>query len=269
MLEAVSIYSAELIQAEDCKYGDSVNNGLICPLCSEAVFLAKGELQQAHFRHYKNAGGTCELRSMFATLPQSDRKHFTSEAKGQRLKLFEKRFWDVFKYNKYIPPKMIEKAEQTLPDGGFPEFCKQTKLWWLKPDSIYQAGKVWEKIDEKSLAKSLELHRLDVNIFYPLLESDVPIQRLRSPLNRLIRSEVWRWLPTSSESLRKVLALAVWDAAEISRLQGQQITIAGVPAIVNVNFGATEIVNMVCSSIYCTDWEQSIASVPKSKGFGK
>jgi len=107
MRYAKSIYrGGEIIDASLCDYESSKKLGLICPFCSQAVFLRAGSYYERHgkkivspwsFCHYHSDDPLaleCELRAK-----RKDGKEYIErlriESRNQRLKLFNTRMTDI------------------------------------------------------------------------------------------------------------------------------------------------------------------------------
>jgi hypothetical protein len=101
-------YGGELVDAVDCDYESFKELVPSCPNCKETVFLriggqresVKGKAYQIgpHWCHYKGISkeqvAGCELRVNGYT--EQDRAKIASQARGQRLKLLQRWFWDVY-----------------------------------------------------------------------------------------------------------------------------------------------------------------------------
>lgn len=124
MKQAKSMYlGGEIVRAIDCDFSSSKNLGIVCPYCSEAVFLRSGgmrdqtlrngqkktQIVNPYFAHY--AGGSynafeCENRSMSAEGRERLRT-IAIEARNQRLDLYNRRLWEMFKNDRNIREKRI------------------------------------------------------------------------------------------------------------------------------------------------------------------
>lgn len=119
MLEAKSMYrGGEIVSALDIEsYEQPKQLGLICPFCSEALFLNSGGVRKRgnkmqfinpHFSHYR--GGTdsqeCEKRSH--SLEGRERiKQLRGEARNQRLKLYNMYLWEMASCDRNISSKQL------------------------------------------------------------------------------------------------------------------------------------------------------------------
>lgn len=101
------VRGGELVDASECDYGSYKKLGLLCPECKDPVFLKSegmrflGEKEVkigAHFSHFANKNPeqakVCEKRVSGYT--QSDIDRAISKGRGQRLKLLQRWFWDMF-----------------------------------------------------------------------------------------------------------------------------------------------------------------------------
>lgn len=103
-------YGGLLIAAEDCNYNSYRSLALICPFCKESIFLVSGHERHyvkidkitnviSHFSHRsdkdKQEVKQCEFRS--AKISQSDITERETVAKNQRLKLFNRHLWNIFR----------------------------------------------------------------------------------------------------------------------------------------------------------------------------
>ncbi len=95
MQEAVSLYFDGSLQAQQCNYLSYRDFGLRCPECAHPVFLASGEVQQPHFRHFKakdNEPKDCKYR-VGSSKPEN--KLPPSLDRSQRERIFRQHFWSI------------------------------------------------------------------------------------------------------------------------------------------------------------------------------
>jgi hypothetical protein len=264
---ASSLYrGGELVDASVASYQDNRELGLVCPFCKESVFLArehtrKETLVRASWRHYKMSqrSAFCEERAL-SVKGKEQLKQLQSEARGQRLKLFNRRFWEIFKQKKHIPP---------IPPMTLKEACllftdKQTlkkiiihcKEKWDVP-AILQAipHKIQSTLGSPELANAIrnqigfvgEDRVQEALDYYTNIEFSI--------LRYKILSEVIEWLgtETASSSFEKVIELAFLDCVEIY------------PMPVHTE----QIAHMAIVSLILTDWEVAINSLKSpTKGIG-
>lgn len=149
MKHAKSIYlGGEILSAEDCDFEDYKRLGLICPYCSEAVFLRSGsyrdqtlrngkkslQIINPSFAHYPGSfeGFDCENRS----LTKEGRERIEQariEAKNQRLDLFNRRLWDLIRSDRNIREKKVTAEVKKLMSQSEMEFIAiSTRRDWRK-----------------------------------------------------------------------------------------------------------------------------------------
>jgi hypothetical protein len=272
---ASSIYQGgKLYYAADCNHGDNKRLGLVCPLCSEAVFLAKGEILRPCWKHYRVSAETkyCDRRS----LTKEGRKELEKlqpKATGQRLKLFNRRFWEIFCHEKFIsrnPRQVCEKLNKRIGDrygnkakldlGAIVDHCREQ--WYVEeilknlPQSIRAATNPDSNFDQFLENPAVKMFvesdpDLVLDAYLSLTGSSFSVLRHK------ILSEVIEWLPTSTarESFSKVIYNSVIDCFEVF-----------LPPI-----HSNQVANMAVTSLILTDWEKAIAALDdkgKAIGFG-
>jgi hypothetical protein len=120
MITASSIrYGGLLVDASECSYESFKQLGLLCPICKRPVFLVQEACREAHTRKLKTGISTavkessvpahfshfqdvskeeieqCELKS--SKITQVQREVIASKARGQRLKVLQRRLWQMLK----------------------------------------------------------------------------------------------------------------------------------------------------------------------------
>lgn len=121
-------YGGELIAATDADYDSYKHLGLLCPECKEPVFLrAEGTRVRngkeipigAHFCHFQakdvELAKECENRIGGYTKEEIEKR--AAVARGQRLKLMQKWFWEAFCHandNRDFPVSHIYKGQKDL-----------------------------------------------------------------------------------------------------------------------------------------------------------
>ena len=101
-------YGGQLVKPEECDYESHKKLGLLCPNCSNPVFLVKSKKSvsklgkeftvPAYFSHYnmtKSQIERCELR--VKKYSEADIKRAQSQARNQRVRFFQKWFWSIVK----------------------------------------------------------------------------------------------------------------------------------------------------------------------------
>lgn len=276
---ASSLYKGgELIDASEADYECSREWGMVCPFCKEAVFLAREHIRRnsnvrASWRHYRvsEQSAFCEERAL-SVQGKEILKQLQPEARGQRLKLFNRRFWEIYKYDKDVPP-LDKETSHIFDDKTVNLLVKHCRERWdipaimkIIPGRIEAIVEVAEKRGSElvPMLNSVGLGRLTFAEQQEVLKTaenslnyfaDIKFSLLRHK----ILSEVIEWLPTetASASFRKVIQLAIIDARAISE---------------NQSLHSSTIANVAVSSLILTDWEVAIANLKepqKGLGFGK
>lgn len=272
---ASSLYEGgKLIDAAEANYEYSRELGMICPFCKEAVFLAREHLRKnssvrASWRHYRvsTQSAFCEERAL-STQGKEILKQLQPEARGQRLTLFNRRFWDIYRYEKDVPP-LDAATRRIFDDKTVNLLVKHCRDKWdipaimkIIPGRIEAIVETVEKRGSElvPMLNSVGLGRLT------FAEQQEVLKTAENSLNYFagikfsllrhkILSEVIEWLPTetASASFRKVIQLAIIDCRAISE-----------PPI-----HSSDIANVAVSSLILTDWEAAIASLKEpTKGLG-
>lgn len=202
MRYAKSMYrGGEIIDASLCDYNSTRQLGLVCPFCSQAVFLRSGSAYERQgkqiivpdaFAHYHSDDPLsleCELRAKRKE-GEDYLNQLRIEAKNQRLKLYNKRLWEIVKrswpnnvlflktVNKQFDKKWIEwnaiRARQ--------ELAKDLDFYQVEMEQISKqasrqnvdaiAQKIWSK--ERMMADSLKYNfvdqQLQLTIAFEVLE---------------------------------------------------------------------------------------------------
>lgn len=148
---AAMFYNAQLIDAVDADYDDYKDLGLLCPHCKQPVFLQAVSRRLVgdtvveippHFKHFKAKDPTlvkeCEAR--VAKYDASEIQRRAAQARNQRLKLLQRRFWSLF--TGYYESMNILFANILEKDGhGFVVQMSQAlsdKFLADKPDDLKQ-----------------------------------------------------------------------------------------------------------------------------------
>jgi hypothetical protein len=260
---ATSLYlGGELISADFADYSTSRESGIVCPFCKEAVFLAreherKGSKVASCWRHYKLSTNSmfCDNRALSSEGKQL-LKQLQSEAHGQRLKLFNRKFWEIYKYKKVFPP------------------LKPTCLRFTDEKNLERISRhCHERWDVESIVKVIPKllvvtqDRLQNNPVFHKLTEKVPDSELQaiidnftntkfSILHHKICCEVISWLGTRSAypSFEKIIQLAFIDCIE------------ALPQPIRTN----QVANMAICAIAITPWEEAIeAAGDRGIGFGR
>lgn len=162
MIEAKSMYWAgEIVAAHDCtSFEDPKRLGLICPFCSEALFLNSGGVRMRnkrtqfispHFCHYKTGTDAfdCEKRA----LTKEGRERIIAhkiEARNQRLKLYNNYLWDMAAEDRNITSQRIGRFASWCGRKWIENAAIEThRMWAVSLDSVYtfMAETLQEQID--------------------------------------------------------------------------------------------------------------------------
>ncbi|MEG3877634.1 hypothetical protein QT972_09660 [Microcoleus sp. herbarium7] len=258
---ASSLYlGGELIPAAGSDYTTSRESGIVCPFCKEAVFLSREHERQglkvsSSWRHYKMSTNSilCDNRALSAEGKQM-LKQLQPESQGQRLKMFNRKFWEIYKHKKAFPP------------------LKATCLEFIdEPTLDLMVKHCHERWDVQAIVKaipetlSVSQEALENNVVFKQLARQLPDTRSLqviienftntkfSILHHKICCEVVAWLGTRSaySSFEKVIHLAFLDAVE------------ALPQPIHSN----QVANMATCSIALTPWEEAI-EVAGDRGIG-
>jgi hypothetical protein len=143
------LYGGMLVDAQNANYKDYSRLLLRCPFCGEPVFLVAGKYRPEHarlnpkteqivlvkeanvvpaFAHFPGvASEKCELRSR--AIKQKDFSRAIARGRNQRLKFFQKRFWEIVSdgwegEKFYTIPDTIKKANPFLPQSEVDKVAK-------------------------------------------------------------------------------------------------------------------------------------------------
>lgn len=267
----------ELIDASEANYECSREKGMVCPFCKEAVFLAREHTRKnsnvrAAWRHYRvsEQSAFCEERAL-SVQGKEMLKQLQPEARGQRLTLFNRRFWDIYKHEKDVPA-LDATTRRIFDDKTVNLLVKHCRDRWDIPAIMKIIPGRIEAIVETAEKRGAELVPMLNSVGLDRLTFAEQQDVLRTAENSLnyfadikfsllrhkILSEVIEWLPTetASASFRKVIQLSIIDCRAISE-----------PPI-----HSSAIANVAVSSLILTDWEVAIANLKeptKGLGFGK
>ena len=131
---ASMLYGGQLIDSADCDYESYKNLGLLCGNCKEPVFLQAVSTRQvrgsnveipAHFKHFKAKdpalAKVCEAR--VAQYDASEIQRRAAQARNQRVRLLQRRFWLVF--TTYYENKLSFPITNILESDGQQDFIKE------------------------------------------------------------------------------------------------------------------------------------------------
>jgi hypothetical protein len=266
MRQAKSMYLAgSLMQADRCDYRSCIDFGLVCPFCNDPVFLVgestrrkngSTETIRAHFSHFKadaNRGKDCEARSL--TKEGRDYLQKLSPlARGQRLKLFNRRLWDMIREGKNIPKNLDRRIRAKLPRQAIEQI----------PDVIKHCRNHWND-DRNGLesflrrsVKALVVESARPQIPVDLNQSVVPLfnqmrDELDTNLQYAIAAEVVDYLGTAPASgcFNDLIKVAILDAYELEQISQ------------NHRFSTSLVHRMAVSTIAITSWEKVLLKFSK------
>jgi hypothetical protein len=130
---ATSMYlGGSIINASGCNYESSRELGCRCPCCGEAVFLRAGSIRETTLRnkqkatqvvapafaHYRGNGflDDCEKR-FYSKETQKKRQVFETEGHNQRLKLYNRHLWEMFKRDRNCNKQVDRSMRKDLGEG--------------------------------------------------------------------------------------------------------------------------------------------------------
>ena len=250
---ASSIYrGGELFPADSADYSSAKELGIICPFCRESLFLAKGGKQSPHWRHYAKSPNSpaCEARAL-SKEGLEELRQFEARARGQRLRLFNKRFWKIFSHGKPIPHD-LKRACLGLPGVSGTQLKKLSRHCWEKWDSDAIKRALPKRIQGLSVCEKAEA------LAHPALEglrsefADSVCEEFQglefSALRLKILGEAVDWLGSRSAfeggAFDKLIQLSILDCWELFA-----------PSPIH----SSQIAYMAISSLILTDWEEAIA----------
>ena len=149
MKQAKSMYlGGVLIEATECDFDSSRELGLTCVCCSQAVFLRSGSVRQQklrngkvveqiiapYFAHYKTSSWKdydCENR-IYSQQGKEQLSQIEIEGKNQRLKLYNKHLWSMFKETKKIHKNHLQAIKKSAGKNFIESLSKAARQGWKK-----------------------------------------------------------------------------------------------------------------------------------------
>lgn len=281
------LYGGMLVDAEKANYQDYSKLLLRCPFCGEPVFLSAASYRAEHarlapkskkivlvretnvsasFNHYHGLAENCELRSR--TISDRDIQCSFVKGRNQRLKFFQKRFWEILtegkedekfysirelmhKANPFVPAQILDKAiADTINDIG--EKFKNADHKYYASEILRQA---MEHPDELIVAETSS-DRIEAINWLMKLEMDLHLQ---------IVQEACDYLCTKSarELLFKTIDLGLTYCID---LRDEQLLLdlvdMGQPSIQKLNENykdfVTSIVSAMLAQITGIQWAKAI-----------
>lgn len=260
---AASMYEGgSLHYAADCNHGDSKRLGLVCPLCNGALFLAKGEVYRPTWRHYHATLETqyCERR-VITKEGKNLLRQLQPKAMGQRLSLFNRRYWDIFTFERLAPRDPYALCQKHLGKALMRKTVEHCRDRWNASDIVATLPRQLAEMERLKCKREIfmghpatqQMLRKDPEVALATVDY---FENMKFSVLRLkILSEVVTWLgtPSAKDSFAKTLCLAILDCLEV--LHHKQIS-------------TSNVANMMLTSLVLTDWERAIAAVPQTQGVG-
>lgn len=196
-----------LADASICDYESSRKLGLVCPFCSEAVFLRRGSEYDRNgkpvkispaFCHYGIEGSTgeeCELRSI---RKEGERylQNLEIQARNQRLELYNKRLWEVMKQEWHVTS--LKEVKQAFA-GWAEQRAKKYQKEIAQNIDLYlrEADKQWE-FTQKDL--TVNPSREDIYVWSEAerIMSALKFSSFDREMHKLIYKEIIRFVSTNS-----------------------------------------------------------------------
>jgi len=287
MRYAKSMYRGGLIvDSDECDYESSRHLGIICPFCSQAVFLRKGgsyirdgkEITVSPaFCHYQSNDTTaqdCELRSLRRE-GEEYIKRLEIESRGQRLELYNKRLWEIFKQD--IKVTSLKEATQSFGKKWIEEKASLTRNDLSNRLKFYleQSLELWEQqLTEKVQIKDPKLAEA-ANVAWTVEERLADIRKLSSfdrQLHVMVFQEIIQFLSTRSGNYayHKIFQVAlIIDCANIwvakVKTKAPQEAINAYANYVKKDFNVEFYNIMILLMLIRTDWINLFYSLENAK----
>lgn len=144
-----------LVRADEADHQTCKELGVICPLCSEAVFYRKGFVRKVNkdgevreevvppaFIHYKAQGDlpqSCENR-----IRTSEGKKILASieatARNQRLELYNKHLWEMLARDRNFDSETLDRVRDLVGDRFLRSIGKEVKAYWRKETEDVRQG---------------------------------------------------------------------------------------------------------------------------------
>jgi hypothetical protein len=188
MKHAIAMYRAGMVvDAGDCNYDSARMLGLICPFCSEAVFWKTGHIRRKgmqdlfiapQFAHYKNddpLAQNCELRAK-SQQGQEDIERIRQESHNQRLKLYNRHLWEMFKDDRNISRKKITDIQKDFGRKWCETRAKKIQREFRNKRSLMYQGCL-EYVQDAADGMTKEEYRKSIDAWEKSgIESDINLQ---------------------------------------------------------------------------------------------
>ena len=219
MDKCLSMYLGNiLVYASDpgIDYNSYRDLGLICPFCHEPVFYRQGGVKvkngkqviyQPAFVHFPSKDfkdfKECELRCISPEW-KGYLKVLTKDAKNQRLRLFNRRFWEMIRENfpKY-PEKPRKVVLKHFSEDAYYECYRNIRKTWLLPTTLKRIEIIIESFSR------LELERKQPSENINTVKSDV---NTYLKVHKIICTEAYNFTCSQAgkEALEQMFAAAYW-----------------------------------------------------------
>ena len=269
MFEALSMYEARTIPASQGNHKMSKELGMICPFeeCRESVFwvqshVKNGTFCSAYWSHYPKSLNSryCENKALTKSGREALAK-LRPQAAKQRLALFNRRFWEIYTFEKAVP-RNLSQAVLNANVVGFTSLNEIVDHCWERwnvqeilkhlPETIKACNN--PELLLKEAKKHLNFDNPVVVDLWQEVQNELIVVDY-SPLRYKILCEVIGWLGTrtAKPSYSKVLLLAFLDCLKCSN------------GVIHSN----AVANMAINTLIMTDWERAIASIKdQTRGIG-
>lgn len=215
----------------------------------------------AAWKHYHMTADSayCDRRSL-SKEGKLELNLLQKSAQKQRLKLFNRRFWDIFSYKKAIPPNLRKTCLRFCDEATLDRMVTHCHERWHVEEILRSLPrKINQRLGDPRVEEALRSH--------PALQGTIPeavddivedfVKTKFTVLRHKILSEVICWLGTKTalDSFEKLIQLSLVDCLEVFP-----------PPIHSQSVAEMALVNLTL-----TDWEEAIASLDyktRAIGFG-
>ncbi len=266
---ATSLYKGgEQIPANTANYETAKQLGCVCSLCKESVFWVKEHQRgdrtiRAVWSHYRISPESklCDRRALSKEGREILEK-LQPKARNQRLKLFNRRFWEIVSYRRVVPRNLRATCLRYMPEETLNKMIRHCWDRWDVKAILKVLPERVKAVNEVSLKRELAAQHPAFQEVAPDMVDQV-IQDFAvnefSILRFKILSEAIAWLgtQTAKEAFGKLIQLSCLDCLEVFD-----------PNPVH----SQNVADMAITTLVLTDWEAAIASLDnqtRAIGFGK